>query len=91
MDSSDTGRYFVVDAKTGRKFCVEPIGNDRNDWGDIDVVTKKLTGEYGKKHRGSIDESNSVIKESNGFKNIITLGPGVSPQSYIDKLLKQTT
>ena len=85
---SDSGRYFITDIKSRRKFCVEPIGDDRNNWGDVDPVTKKLTGDYGKKHRGSIDESDSIITEENGFKNITTLKAGISPESYIENLLK---
>jgi len=88
---SDSGRYFITDIKSGRKFCIEPIGDDRNNWGDYDPVTKKYTGDYGQKHRGSIDESDSIITEENGFKNIVTLGPGESPDSYIEKLLKDAS
>lgn len=78
-----------MDIETGRKFCVEPIGtNHAADWGDLDPVTKKVTGSYGQKYRGSIDEKNSIITEKNGFKNITTLGIGESPQDYINKLLK---
>ena len=86
---SESGRYFVTDTKSGRKFCVEPIGNDGHIWGDFDPVTKKFTGNYGQKYRGSIDEKDSIISEENGFTNIVTLKAGESPQSYIDKLLKQ--
>jgi len=86
--NDDTGRYYITDFKTKRTFCVEPIGDDRTNWGDVDPVTKKLTGDYGKKHRGSIDEADSIITKENGFKNIVTLPAGESPQSYIDNLLK---
>jgi len=51
---SDNGRYTYTDIKSGRKFVIEPIGDDRNNWGDYDPVTKKFTGNYGEKHRGSI-------------------------------------
>ena len=84
---SKSGRYFVVDAKSGRKFCVEPIGNAHDKWGDLDPVTKKMTGSYGQKYPGSIEAKDSIITEENGFKNITTLGVGESPQSFIDKLL----
>ena len=86
---SKTGRYFVVDAESGRKFCVEPIGDPHETWGDVDPVTKKMTGSYGEKYPGSITEKDSIITEKNGFKNIVTLGAGESPQSYIDRLLKR--
>lgn len=85
---SDSGRYFVIDIKSGRKFCVEPIGVSHPEWGDVDPVSKKMTGSYGEKHKGCIDESESIITEENGFKNIITLPAGESPDSYINKLLK---
>jgi len=86
---SQSGRYFITDIKTGRKFCIEPIGNDRPaDWGDADPVTKKMTGHYGEKYRGSIEEKDSIIIEENGFKNIIDLEPGVSPEDYIKKLIE---
>lgn len=84
---SNSGRYFITDIKSGRKFCVEPIGDDRNNWGDYDPVTKKFTGNYGEKYRGSIEEEDSIITEENGFKNIVTLGVGVSPESYIENYL----
>lgn len=86
---SKTGRYYITDIKTGRKFCVEPIGDPHETWGDLDPVTKKMTGNYGEKYPGSIKEEDSIITEDNGFKNITFLSPGVSPQSYIDELLKQ--
>ena len=86
---SDTGRYYVVDQKTGRKFCVEPISGNNTSWGDIDPATKKLTGSYGKKHKGSIDLDESIITEENGFKNIVVLEVGESPSDYINRLLRE--
>lgn len=87
---SESGRYYITDIETGRKFCVEPIGNNHAaDWGDINPATKKVEGSYGQKHRGSIDENESIITEENGFKNIIDLEPGMSPEDYINNLLKQ--
>lgn len=86
---SESGRYYITDVKTGRKFCVEPIGSDHPaDWGDIDPATKTVTGKYGQKHRGSIDEKDSIITEENNFKNIKNLKIGESPQDYINKLLE---
>jgi hypothetical protein len=86
---SDTGRYYVTDLKTGRKFCVEFIDNAQKPavWGDLDPVTKKYTGSYGEKHKGSIHEQDSVINEENGFKNIIDLPAGKNPDDYINFLL----
>lgn len=73
---SNTGRYYVTDIKTGRKFCVEPIGKPRTDFGDS--ITDKCDG--------SIKESESIITEENGFKNI---GYAQNPNDYIDQLLKK--
>jgi hypothetical protein len=81
---SETGRYYITDTKTGRKFCVEPIGNPRTDWGDINPATKKVEGSYGSKYKGSIEEKDSIIKEEKGFKNI---GYAKNPMDYINKLL----
>lgn len=68
---------------------MEPIGtNHAADWGDLDPATKKVTGSYGQKYRGNIDEKDSIITEKNGFKNITTLGIGQSPEDYINMLLK---
>ena len=83
-----TGRYLVVDDKTGRKFMVEPIGDSHVKWGDVNPATKKVEGGYGET-MDIITEKDSIIKEENGFKNIIDLEPGVSPESYISNLLKQ--
>ena len=86
---SKTGRYYVTDPKSGRKFCVEPIDNSERpaDWGDVDPVSKKLTGHYGEKSKGSVTESESIIKEENGFKNIVNIPAGENPMDYINKLL----
>lgn len=87
---SESGRYYITDIESGRKFCVEPIGSDHAaDWGDINPATKKVEGSYGQKHRGSIDEKDSIITKENGFKNIVDLKPGISPEDYINNLLKQ--
>jgi len=83
--SSQTGR-FLVTKKSGRRFLVEPIGYTKTGFGDINPATKKVEGDYGDKYRGSIDPIESVITQENGFKNIVTLGVGVSPLGYIDML-----
>jgi len=85
-ESENTGRYVVVDNETGRKFVVEPIGNPRTDFGDINPATGKVEGDYGSKYRGSIDEKDSIITEENGFKNI---GYSQNPLDLIAKLLKK--
>lgn len=84
---SDNGRYYIKSAKTGKTYVVEPIDNGiRTEWGDINPSTKKLEGDYGSKHKGSIKESESIITEENGFTNIATLPPGYSPEDYIEML-----
>jgi hypothetical protein len=88
--TAETGRYLVIDQKTGRKFLVEPIGDPHIGWGDVNVVTKKLEGDYGDKYQGSIREEESIITEDNGFKNIKTLKIGESPMNYINELLKNS-
>ena len=85
---SDSGRYYVVDYKTGRKFCVEPLlDGEHTNWGDLNPATKKVEGNYGEKYIGAIDRKDTIITEENGFKNIIELKPGVSPDDFINSLL----
>ena len=87
---SDSGRYYIIDQKTGRKFCVEPLlEGEKIKWGDLNPATQEIEGQYGKKHIGAIDRKDTIITEENGFKNIIELEPGVSPNSYIEELLKK--
>ena len=71
------------------KFKVEVIEPRQRtkDWGDIDPATGKTTGSYGSKI--GIDAKDSEITEENGFKNIVTLKPGVSPMAYIEMREKQ--
>ena len=92
VNSDDTGRFIVKSLKTGKTYYVEPIdGKERTEWGDLNPATKKLEGDYGSKHKGSIKESESLITEENGFKNIVTLGPGYSPLDYIEQLEKNAS
>ncbi len=81
---STTGRYFYHDAKTGRTFCVEPVSfraqkQEEATWtnGGIDTV-----------RRGSIREDESVITAENGFTHITFLPPGVSPDGFIEALIR---
>jgi len=85
---SKTGRYYVIDHKTKRKFCIEPITSNNSNWGDVDPVTKKITGSYGQKYQGSVDIDESIITKENGFKNIELVPKGISPDDYIKKLLE---
>ena len=88
---SKTGRYYVKDRKIGRVFCVEPINESEqsSQWGQP-TVNKKFTGKYGEKEKGSIKEKDSIITKENKFKNIVNLKQRVSPESYIEKILKNT-
>lgn len=88
--SDDTGRFIVKSLVTGRSYFVEPIDNgQRTEWGDINPATKKIEGDYGMKHRGAVSEKDSMITEENGFENIVTLDPGVSPLDYIERIDKK--
>lgn len=89
VKAEDTGRFIVTSLKTGKRYYVEPIDNgEKLTWGDINPATKKIEGDYGLKHKGSIKESESLITSENGFKNIVTLPPGYSPLDYIEKIEK---
>lgn len=85
--SSEDGRYFITDVKTGRKFLVEPIGDPHITWGDVNPATKKIEGDYGEKYKGCIDEKDTMITEKNGFKNIKIGKIGESPMDIINDLL----
>ena len=90
VSTDDTGRFIVKSLKTGKKYYVEPIDSgERTEWGDLNPCTKKLEGDYGSKHKGSIKESESLITEENGFENIVVLEPGFSPLEYIENLEKK--
>lgn len=82
---SSTGRYYVKDPASGRLFCVEPISHRDQKRSDKAVDMGGVEQASG----GSVTEVDSVIKEENGFVNIVTLRPGVSPDSHIAELLKQ--
>lgn len=85
----ETGRFIVKSLKTGKTYYIEPIdNNNRSNWGDLDPVTKKMTGNYGTKYKGSIKPEESMITKENGFDKIYMLEPGESPLSYIEKLEK---
>ena len=83
-NTDETGRFIVKSITTGRSYYVEPIGSGHSSgWGDMDPATKKLTGDYGNKYAGCIDEKDSLITRQNGFSNIEILEAGVSPLSVI--------
>ncbi len=88
--TSETGRYFVHSSILNKTFCIEPLGdhpdNKRSEWGDVDVASKKITGTYGDKHKGSIKMKDSIITKENGFENPMLLQVGESPEGYISIL-----
>lgn len=88
VDSEETGRFIVKSLKTGRKYYVEAIdGSEKSVWGDFDPATKRFqTSNYGKKHKGSASDEESLITEENGFTKIHELGVGESPIAYINKI-----
>lgn len=86
IDSDHSGRHLVKSLRSGKTYFVEPVGGGYSDWGDIDPATKKVTGSYGSKYRGSVDEKDSMITKENGFKEV-HLVQG-SPYSKIDELDK---
>lgn len=88
INSEETGKHIVTSLRTGKKYYVEPIGNGRSDWGDVDPATGNITGSYGSKYTGSVTELDSVIKKENGFKTVVTIKGG-SPYGIIQDLDKK--
>lgn len=77
-------RFFVV-CKSGRKFCVEPIGDVYVNWGNV-VNGGRGLEKVSAKETNTINEENSIISKENGYKNIAYLTPGTSPFGYIECL-----
>ena len=88
MEINNNGRYYFT--LKGRTFFVEPIGGNHTVWGDIDPASKKITGDYGNKYKGCVDICDSIITKENGFKNIVDLPAGVSPDSFIKNLINNS-
>lgn len=89
-NTDETGRMIVTSLKTGKKYFIEAIGSGYNEmFGDVDPVTKKMTGNYGDKYTGSVRAEDSLITEENGFKNITTLKVGESPFDEIEERDKE--
>ena len=87
FNRDETGRFIVKSIKTGKSYFVEAIdGEERTSWGDVDPATKKMTGSYGDKYKGSIGKDESMITKENGFDKIHTLGVGESPLDYINRI-----
>ena len=90
MGIEETGRYYIKSLKTGKTWCIEPIGDPHTSWGDVNPATKELEkGNYGQKYRGSIDEEESIITKENGYEKIYYTGIGCSPESFIENLEKE--
>lgn len=86
VNRDETGREIVFFPETGKKYYVEyihPRGHKVN-WGDVDVASGKLTGNYGNKSMGTISEEESVITKENGFDEI-SVGGG-SPYWKIQQM-----
>lgn len=77
-------RFYVV-TKSGRKFCVEPIGDVRTDWGNVTFGQTKGLEKVSSKDTNTITEENSIIQPET-HKNICYLAPGTSPFGYIEIL-----
>ena len=84
----DTGRFIVYSYRTGKTYYVEPIGPARAaDWGSYNPSTGKIENKKGfDKHRGAIDERDSLITKENGFEDIRYSGVGGSPFSVIEEM-----
>ena len=89
VNSEETGRHIVYSIRTGKRYFIEPIDNSSRsaDWGDVDPVTKKVTGSYGSKYTGSVTEKDSMITKENGFDKIHYVDG--SPYCIIDELDKK--
>lgn len=85
-----TGRYWVVDSATGRRFCVEPIAERGQKIDGHAFKNGGISGDETKNDQrgGSIREEDSVITPENGFQRWITLPPGVSPNDYIERMCR---
>lgn len=88
FNNDETGRFIVKSQKTGKTYFVEALDSaELSKWGDWDPVGKRFqTENYGQKYKGSIKPEESMITEENGFTNIHTLGVGVSPMDYINRI-----
>ena len=79
---SKYGTFTVT--KNGRTFVVQPVSEHAErggDWGHTDLSNRPIGG--------AMHPDDCTITAENGFKNVVTLGPGESPLSYIDNLLKK--
>ena len=89
---SKTGRYTVIDLKTGKRVTVEPVDDKKKrsrSWGDINPATKTVGGNYGTNSGGSVEPKDSIITKENGFNNINETAVGESPTDIINKKLNK--
>jgi len=79
----NTGRFYVK--VKGRLFCVEPVSKyaDRNADRDNGMKNYPIGG--------AVHFEDSIVKEGKRFKNVVTLGKGVSPIGYIENLIAAET
>lgn len=87
----NTGRYYIKDQATGRTFCIEPIAGRGEKINGPIYTNGGITGEGTKVDKdlgGSIRAEDSIITKENGYEDITTLRPGVSPNGYIEWLCK---
>ena len=72
VNRDETGREVVFFPETGKEYFIEYIEprGYRTSWGDIDPASRKVTGSYGKKTKGAINEGESLITKENGFEDI---------------------
>lgn len=86
----ETGRYIIFSKRTGKTYCIEPIGDGRGgDWGSYNPATGNIENKKGfDKYTGSVSAKDSLITEASGFlpDHIHTLGVGESPEGYITEL-----
>lgn len=95
---SETGRYYIRDEKTGRTFCIEPQHDRtqkatdvafRNGHGGEKGLTEGVKGKPSQGGSLPDDGSESIITEENGYKDIVVIGPYMSPQAYIGHILEK--
>jgi hypothetical protein len=73
---SQTGRFWITDHKTGRRFCVEPISErsqplNAQEW---EAGGAEFVG------GGAIRREDSIITEENGFTGIVEFRGSVMDQ-----------
>jgi len=88
---SESGRYYIKDEATGRRFWVEPMGERptekvfKNGGVGGDAEKNKSTPKG-----GSVTSAQSALTPENGFfeEDIVVIGPHMSPEGFIDWVVK---